>query len=86
MNSPCFKTSPYIFYPVSETSATESDDSVDSGREKIVNDGIRTKKYIDPKLRTINKVGKKILKAIEKLACNIRKHKLKKSVEPIEGL
>ncbi|CAG9795179.1 unnamed protein product [Diatraea saccharalis] len=83
MNSPCFATSPYIFHPVSESSATESEDSENSGREKTVDGGNRTKKYTDPKRRTINKVSKKILKAIEKLTCNIKKHKkAKKVVEP----
>lgn len=79
MNSPCFTSSPYIFHPVSETSATESDDSVDSGREKTVGDGSRTKKYADPKLRTINKVSKKILKAIEKLTCHLKLNKKAKN-------
>ncbi|KPJ18891.1 hypothetical protein RR48_12402 [Papilio machaon] len=71
MNSPCFASAPYIFHPVSESSATESDDSTDSGQEKIVG-GTRTK-YNDPKHRTINKVSKKILKAIERLTCNLKK-------------
>lgn len=83
MNSPCFNTSPYIFHPVSDSSATESEDSENSGREKTVDGGTRTKKYTDPKRRTINKVSKKILKAIEKITCNIKKHKKsKKIVEP----
>ncbi|KAJ2952384.1 hypothetical protein O0L34_g4670 [Tuta absoluta] len=91
MNSPCFASSPYIFHPVSDTSATESDDSADSGREKTVHGGgggsggggQRTKKYTDPKRRTITKVSKKILKAIEKLTCNIKRNKkTKKVVEP----
>lgn len=83
MNSPCFTSSPYIFHPVSDTSATESDDSADSGKEKTVGGGPRTKKYSDPKSRTITKVSKKILKAIEKLTCNIkRSKKVKKVVEP----
>ncbi|KAH9635471.1 hypothetical protein HF086_015471 [Spodoptera exigua] len=77
MNSPCFTGSPYIFYPPSDTSATESEDSADSGREKTVGDGSRTK-YTDPKLRTINKVSIKILKAIEKLTCNIKINKKQK--------
>lgn len=90
MNSPCFASSPYIFHPVSDTSATESDDSVDSGREKTVadgGDGIRTKKYADPKSRTINKVSKKILRAIERLTCNIKNasKKVKKLVDPVVG-
>lgn len=72
MNSPCFTSSPYIFHPPSETSATESDDSADSGRDKTVGDGHRTKKYTDPKSRTIIKVSKKILKAIERLTCHIK--------------
>ncbi|KPI91369.1 PDZ and LIM domain protein 3 [Papilio xuthus] len=71
MNSPCFASAPYIFHPVSESSATESDDSTDSGQDTIVG-GTRTK-YNDPKHRTINKVSKKILKAIEKLTCNLKK-------------
>lgn len=79
MNSPCFTGSPYIFHPVSDTSVTESEDSVDSGREKTVGDGARTK-YSDPKLRTINKVSIKILKAIEKLTCNIKINKKPKKV------
>lgn len=85
MNSPCFGTSPYIFYPPSESSATESDDSADSGREKTLNGGVRTTKYNDPKCRTINKVSKKILKAIEKLTCNIKNNsKIKKKLsQPI---
>lgn len=91
MNSPCFASSPYIFHPVSDTSATESDDSADSGREKTVGDdgdGNRTKKYADPKSRTINKVSKKILRAIERLTCNIKKSaskKVKKLIEPVLG-
>lgn len=85
MTSPCFASSPYIFHPVSDTSETESEDSCDSGREKTVNGEIRTTKYTDPKRRTINKVSKKILKAIEKLTCNIgRSKKQKKNImEPI---
>lgn len=76
----CCQSSPYIFQPVSESSATESDDSVCSGREKTVGNGKRTRKYTDSKLKTINKVSEKILKAIEKLTCNIKKvKKLKKS-------
>lgn len=78
MNSPCFTGSPYIFHPVSENSATESEDSADSGREKSIGDGPQTKKYADPKYRTINKVSKKILKAIEKLTCNIKLKKTRK--------
>lgn len=85
MNSPCFTGSPYIFHPVSETSATESEDSVDSGRVKSVGDGPRTKKYADPKYRTINKVSEKILKAIEKLTCNIKLKKTKKSGQAALG-
>lgn len=82
MTSPCFSTSPYIFHPVSDSSATESDESSNSGKEKNVLGEIRTKKYVDPKRRTINKVSKKILKAIEKLTCNIRRNKKpKKNVE-----
>ncbi|KOB70877.1 putative DCAPL3 [Operophtera brumata] len=80
MNSPCFSSSPYIFYPVSDTSATESDDSVDSGREKTVGGGHRTTKYADPKQRTINKVSKKILKAIERITCNLTRSKKEKKV------
>lgn len=72
MNSPCFANTPYIFHPPSESSATETDDSTDSGCEKTVDGGIKTK-YIDPKRRTINKVSKKILKAIERLTCNIKR-------------
>lgn len=84
MNSPCFTSSPYIFHPVSDSSATESDDTEDSGREKTVGGVQRTKKYSDPKRRTITKVSKKILKAIEKLTCNIKRHKKpKKVVEPM---
>lgn len=82
MNSPCFTSSPYIFHPPSESSATESDDSVDSGCEKTVG-GVRTK-YVDPKRRTINKVSKKILKAIERLTCNIKRHSKTKDVTPKE--
>lgn len=83
MTSPCFNASPYIFHPVSDSSATESDDSENSGKEKTVDGGTQTKKFTDPKRRTINKVSKKILKAIEKLTCNIKKHKkTKKIVEP----
>uniref|UniRef100_A0A2A4J7Q0 Uncharacterized protein n=1 Tax=Heliothis virescens TaxID=7102 RepID=A0A2A4J7Q0_HELVI len=63
----------------SENSSTESEDSADSGREKTVGDGFRTK-YTDPKLRTINKVSIKILKAIEKLTCNIKINKKPKKV------
>ncbi|OWR54351.1 CAP isoform L [Danaus plexippus plexippus] len=56
--------------------ATETEDSLDSGCEKTV--GPRTK-YNDSK-RTINKVSEKILKAIERLTCNIGKvSKVKKS-------
>lgn len=86
MNSPCFATSPYIFHPVSDTSATESDDSVDSGREKTIGDGHRTKKYADPKQRTINKVSKKILKAIERLTCKLKRSKKEKKIAspPVE--
>ncbi|XP_059046037.1 N-acetylmuramoyl-L-alanine amidase domain-containing protein SAOUHSC_02979-like [Achroia grisella] len=65
---------------VSDSSATETDDSEDSGREKTVSDGQRTKKYSDPKRRTITKVSKKILKAIEKLTCNIKRYKKNKKV------
>lgn len=78
MNSPCFATSPYIFHPVSDTSATESDDSAVSGREKTIGDGKRTKMYTDPKQRTINKVSKKILKAIERLTCSLKRSKKEK--------
>jgi hypothetical protein len=68
---------------VSDSSATESEDSDHSGRAKTVDGGNRTKKYSDPKSRTINKVSKKILKAIEKLSCSIKKNKKsKKIVEP----
>lgn len=81
MNSPCFATSPYIFYQ-SDNSATETEDSLDSGCEKTV--GPRTK-YNDSK-RTINKVSEKILKAIERLTCNIGKvSKVKKSVKIKKG-
>lgn len=81
---PCFRNSPYVFHPVSDSSATESDDSADSGQEKTVSgETKRTNKYVDPKRRTINKVSKKILKAIEKLTCNItRSKKPKKVLEP----
>lgn len=79
MNSPCFASTPYIFYPPSESSATETDDSTDSGCEKNVNGGTRTK-YSDPKRRTINKVSKKILKAIERLTCNIKRHSKGKKI------
>lgn len=65
---------------MSETSATESDDSVDSGRDKTIGDGYQTKKYADPKQRTINKVSKKILKAIERLTCNLTRSKKEKKV------
>lgn len=83
MNSPRFNRSPYIFHPVSESSATESDDSADSGREKTIGGERRTKKYSDPKRRTITKVSKKILRAIEKLTCNIKRNKKhKKVIEP----
>ncbi|CAG9560004.1 unnamed protein product [Danaus chrysippus] len=80
MNSPCFATSPYIFYQ-SDNSATETEDSVDSGCEKTV--GPRTK--YDSK-RTINKVSEKILKVIERLTCNIGKvSKVKKSEKNKKG-
>lgn len=85
MNSACCKNpgSPYIFHPVSDSSATESDDSSHSGREKTVDGEPQTRKYIDPKRRTINKVSKKILRAIEKLTCNIKRSKKgRKIVEP----
>lgn len=81
MNSPCFASAPYTFHPVSESSATESDDSTDSGQEKVVG-GTRTK-YNDPKQRTINKVSKKILKAIERLTCNLKRNKKTKKNTPI---
>lgn len=69
-----------MFHPVSDTSATESDDSVDSGRDKTIGDGHRTKKYADPKQRTINKVSEKILKAIERLTCHLKRSKKEKKV------
>ncbi|CAF4811791.1 unnamed protein product [Pieris macdunnoughi] len=71
MNAPCFASSPYIFHTISDGSSSETDDSSDSGCEKIV-EGFRTK-YNDPKRRTINKVSKKILRAIERLTCSIKR-------------
>lgn len=88
MNSPCFANTPYVFHPRSDSSATETDDSADSGCEKTVSGGIRTK-YSDPKRRTINKVSKKILKVIERLTCNIKRNsktkKLKRSEKKNEA-
>ncbi|GBP35294.1 hypothetical protein EVAR_19515_1 [Eumeta japonica] len=79
MNSPCFAANAQTFHPISESSATESEDSSDSGLEKTMSaGGGRRTKYDDPKRRTMIKVSRKILKAIEKLTCNIRRNKSSK--------
>lgn len=76
-----FTNNQTIFYPISENSATESDDTIDSGNEKSMSK--EKVKVCDPKRRVINKVSEKVLKVIESLTCNKKKKKSKGMVNAL---